>query len=202
MSVGSRSRHNYANKIRRTNGAGNLVEFERYDIRPTLTRTQFQDNTQYVPNGSDNWSRIAWQTLGDGRLYWIIADCSGVIDPLSELAPESKTRFVAQLSMALAPGQINQAILTRTKGIQRGTILRIEDLDPNNLVSIDVSVLSLNPETKVITFSPVTLAGNIVAITSRVSVLYKKPIVLNVPSTSRALFELLDFNNPLSTLVT
>jgi hypothetical protein len=199
--IGSRSRYNYANPIRRVGSTGELIEFERFDIRPTLTRIDFPDNTQYAPNASDNWSRIAWRLLGDGRLYWIIADCSRVIDPLSELGPITRTRFLTQLQTDLSSGTRNTITVVRSKDITKGMLLRIEDLDPGNLVSVDVSVLSVDDTTKTVTFSPINVAATIPAALSRVSRVYEQKRPLTVPSASRALFELLDFNNPLNTLV-
>lgn len=198
--IGGNSRQNYANLVRRTDSAGNLIEFERHDIRPTLTRINFPDNTQYTPTASDNWSRISWRFLGDGRLYWVIADCSQIIDPLSELGPIQRTRFLTQLGANLSSGTQNSATLVRTKGIKKGMKLRIEDLDPNNPVSVDVAVSSVNDTTKLITFSPIT-APSIPALLSKVSLIYEQKRPLTIPTTSRTLFDLLDFGNPINTLV-
>ncbi len=202
MSVSARSRYNYAVRVRRVNSAGALIEFERYDIRPTLVRIVHADNTEYIPQNDDNWSRIAWKTLGDGRLYWIIADFSQVVDPFTELMPETKTSFMTQLSADLLAGTRTQATIVRTKGIQRGMRLRLQDLDPANPNSADVSVMDVNKTTGVMTFSPVTVpTGGIPAALSRVSRIYERKPRLVVPTVHRALFEALDFDNPLNTLV-
>jgi hypothetical protein len=199
--TGSNSRQNYANLVRRVDSTGALIEFERYDIRPTLTRINFPDNTQYTPTASDTWSRIGWRFLGDGKLYWVIADCSQIVDPFFELGPIQRTRFLTQLSVDLSSGTQNSITLLRTKGIQKGMKLRIEDLDPANSVSVDVAVTGVNDITKVVTFSPVT-TPEIPALLSKVSLIYEQKRPLTIPTTSRTLFDLLDFGNPINTLVT
>lgn len=199
--TGSNSRQNYANLVRRVDSTGTLIEFERHDIRPTLTRISFPDNTQYTPTVADTWSRISWRLLGDGRLYWVIADCSQIVDPFSELGPILRTKFLTQLSADLGSGIQNSVILLRTKGIQKGMKLRIEDLDPANPVSVDVAVTGVNDTNKVVTFSPVT-TPEIPALLSKVSLIYEQKRPLTIPTTSRTLFDLLDFGNPINTLVT
>lgn len=202
MSIGNKSRYNYAIRIRKRNSAGVLVEYERFDIRPTLVRIVHADNTEYVPANDDNWSRIAWKTLGDGRLYWIIADYSQIVDAFTELMPTQRVSYMTQLSVTLSAGVQNQMTVVRSKGMQRGMRLRIKDLNLANPNSIDVSVISVNHTTKVVIFTPVTVpAGGIVASLSQVSRIYETRRHLIVPSVHRALFQALEFDNPLNTLV-
>ncbi len=202
MSIGKESRYNYAVRIRRTNGAGVLIEHERFDLRPTLTRTDFNDNVEYVPLDGDSWSRVSWKTLGNGRYWWIIADYSQVVDPFSELFPQTKTRYVTQLIVDLPVGTTTEITVGRPKDIQRGMRLRVEDLNPANPVSVEMYVLGVNNDTGVVTISPVDVpVGGIPALLSRVSELYEKKPVLQVPTISRALFQALDFDNPLNILV-
>jgi hypothetical protein len=101
----------------------------------------------------------------------------------------------------LSSGTQNSITLLRTKGIQKGMKLRIEDLDPANSVSVDVAVTGVNDITKAVTFSPVT-TPEIPALLSKVSLIYEQKRPLTIPTTSRTLFDLLDFGNPINTLVT
>lgn len=199
MSVGNTSRYNYSVLVQVVNSSGYLSEREHLDIRPTLTRTQHADNLQVVPTSSDTWSRVAHRMLGDGRHYWIIADYSGVIDPLSELKPEVKTKYLAQLTVDVPTGSVNKITVNTPKAVKRGMKIRVEDLDPGNRVIVELNVLYTNETTGEVSVTPFTSPG-IPAALSRVSVLYEQGVNLSVPDIHRALFQALDFHNPLNTL--
>lgn len=203
MTVGKNSQYNYSAIIRIRNAAG-LIEPPHLDIRPALTRIFYSDNTEYTPSGDDNWSRVSWKTLGNGRFYWIIADFSQVVDPFLELRPIQKTSYLTQLTIALGLGDVGvrQITVARSKGIKRGMLLEIRDLDPANAVSVQVSVLAVNYVTHAVTVTAFTtpITGIPTAL-SRVSRVYTKAVQLSVPTPSRAFFEALDFRNPLNTLV-
>ena len=203
MSVGDKSRYNYSAKIRVVNSAGYLIEREHLDLRPRLQRTLHSSNIQYPTNKTDNWSRISWRMLGNGRFWWIIADYSQIIDPLSELYPEEKTRYLTQLDANLLAGERTSAIVKQTKRIKRGMVLRIEDLDPGGAMnSVDVSVLTVNATTGEITFPPITVpGGGVPSLLSRVSEVYESAVLLTIPAADKALFQAMDFGNPLNVLV-
>jgi hypothetical protein len=200
VSIKPESRSNYAPTIRVVNSAGFLVEREHLDIRPTLVTTVHSDNQEFVPLSNDNWSRISWRKLGHGRRYWIIADYSNIVDPWTELQPIKVYKVVAQLNANVVAGTINQISLTRTKGVSRGQVLRVENLDPMALVSFDCSVLAVNPIANTVDITPVA-APSVPALLSRVSVVSDQPVKLTCPSVQRAFFEALNFGNPLNTLV-
>lgn len=203
MSVGRESRYNYAAIMRVTDSAGFLVEREHLDIRPTLVNIVHADNREYVPSPNDNWSRIAWRKLGDGRRWWIIADYSQIVDPFTELRPVEKTKYVTQLAADIpATSSITEFQVNHPTKVNRGDMLRIEDLDIAHQVSMDVAVLSVNETAGTVQVSPVTSpAGGIPAALSRVSRIYKEQLRIIVPSAHRAFFEALNFGNPLNVLV-
>lgn len=204
MAVFRNSRYNFAPIVRVVNATGHLIEREHLDLRPTLVRIAHSDNLEIIPNSGDNWSRLAWRALGDGRLYWIICDYSQIIDPLSELKPATKTKYVSQLLATIPAGaEVAQITVDYPKNIKRAMRLRLEDLDPAHAVSVETHVLDVNETTGVVTCQAFTPpAGGIPFALSRVSRVYEEGVRLTVPSASRALFEALDFNNPLNILVT
>lgn len=202
MSLSTNSRFRFTVSVRRIDIQGRIVEPLHFDIRPRLVRKNSADNREIVPSSSDTWSRIAWRTLGDGRLYWIIADMSNVVDPFADLHPKETLDFLTQLSAGLGAGTQTQITTSDPRRVTRGMKLRIEDLDPANLISVDVVVLTTNLTTGVVTFSPTDVpAPGIPSALSRVSRLALEDVRLTTPSISRAVFESLDFNDPLQTLV-
>ena len=199
--INNLSRYNYAKRVRLLGGTGDLLEYERFDIRPRVVKTQYPDNAELQPSQGDNWSRLAWKSLGDGQLYWVICDFSEVIDPFSELVPEVKARYVTRLGANIAAGSQNTATLINSRGIRRGTVLRFEDLDPTHLVSVDAPVLSVESGSHVVTFSPTTFpVGGVPSTYSRVSIVSRQGVRLVCPSPQRALMQVLDFGNPLNTM--
>lgn len=201
MSVGPQSRYNYAAVVEVVDSSGFLIEKEHLDIRHPLVRINYSDNRQLTPSPTDNWSRIAWRTLGDGRRWWIIADFSQILDPLTELQPATKTKYLAQLTVPLVIGiKYSQITVDRPFSIQRGQKLKIEDLDPSNKVSVFTTVLAVNQTTGVVDVSSFTSPG-IPAALSRVSHVFQQSPSLVIPTTQRAFFEALDFGNVLNTFV-
>ncbi len=201
MSVSNISRYNHTVLIRSVNGVGEPAELDHMDIVPPLVKIKAQDNHEYIPAVNDNWSRIAWRTLGDGRHWWIIAEHSDVVDPWTDLLSKQRIQYVAQLTADVSVGVINQITVDRPKRITRGTVYRVENLDPDSLVHYDVSVLSVNNDTGVIEVTPFTVATAIPAELSRVSLLKRDGVSLTVPNIQRVLFEALDFSSSLVTLV-
>jgi hypothetical protein len=199
LTISRTSRYNYTPVLRVTNASGYLTEREHFDIRPTLVRIAHSDNTELAPASSDTWSRIAWRTLGDGQLYWVICDFSQIIDPLSELKPEIKTKYLAQLAADVPAGTKNQITVTRARDFIRGQKIRIESLDPAALVSVDTFVQGVNPQTGLLQVNPFT-SVIIPNAMSRVSLVFEKSVRLTIPNIHRALFDALDFGNPLSIL--
>ena len=198
MSIGRESRYNYAANMLVLGSSGQMHEREHLDIRPTLVDIDHLDNREFVPADRDNWSKIAWRTLGDGRRWWIIADYSRVIDPLTELRPQRKTKYVTQLSANIpAVTSITQFSVAQPTKVRRGDVLVIEDLDIAHSVSMEVAVLSVNETAGTVMCSPVTSpTGGIPSALSRVSRVYKEQLRLVIPTAHRAFFEALSFGNP------
>lgn len=186
--------------MRIVNASGYLVEREHLDIRPTLVTILQPDNQEFTPDTTDNWSRLAWRKLGNGRRWWIIADYSKIIDPFGELAAFQVLSAVSQLSANVAAATVTQITLTDVRRILRGQRLRVESLDPALPNTFDCSVLAVNATTKVVNITPATSPGVLAAL-SRVSIIKNQGVKLTCPSVHRAFFEILDFNNPLNTLV-
>src|SRR4029077_167672 len=130
MSIGLTSRNNYSAIMRVVNAANFLVEKEHLDIRPTLVSIKFADNQQFSPSQTDNWSRIAWRKLGNGRYYWIIADFSQIVDPFSELSPIVKNQYITQLTTDVPAGIVNSIVVADPKRISMSMLLFVENLDP------------------------------------------------------------------------
>ena len=202
MSVSRESRYNYSATILVADAAGFLVEKPHLDIRPQLVNIVHPDNVEFSPSGNDTWSRIGWRKLGNGRRWWIIADYSQILDPFSELKPETKYKYVTQLSVNVpATTAITSITVVNAKKVKRGDVLRVEDLDTGNLVSFECFVLAVNETTNVVTISPITTpAGGVPFLLSRVSRVYKEQLRLIIPSANRAFFEALNFGNPLNVL--
>ena len=203
MSVSSDSRYNYTPVVQILDPSGALSEKLHLDIRPTLQTIIHSDNIQFTPSDTDNWSRIAWRYLGNGKLYWIIADYSQVIDPFTELKARTRTRYLTQLAASVAGGAtVTTLTMLSTKNIRRGDTLKVEDLNPANLTSMNVVVMSVDDSSKVVSVSPVTApVTGIANVYSRVSRVYKEQVRLTIPSAHNAFFEALDFGNPLNVLV-
>lgn len=205
MSIGSESRSQYAVVMRIVNAAGALVEREHLDIRPALTSTVAADSQQFTPAASDNWSRIGWKRLGDGRRWWIIADYSQIVDPFTDLQPETQYNYLAQLGADLTDGEtVSQLTLRSAADAGKFTIgmsLHVEDLNPANPVSFDTSVLSVDPLMLTVQVAPVTVTGNLPALLSRVSQETSLPVQLTCSSPNRAFFNALNFSDPTNVLV-
>lgn len=200
--IGSLSRYNYSSIVQVIDSTGQLAEREHPDIRPQLQNIVHSDNQEYTPSDTDNWSRIGWRKLGDGKHWWIIADYSEVIDPFTELRSQERLKYATQLSVAAPVAtMITEITVVRPKEVRRGDVLRIEDLDPAHAVSFDVTVLSTNETLGTVQFAPtMTPAGGVPILLSRVSRVYRDNIRLVVPSVHRAYFEAMNFTNPLNTL--
>lgn len=189
--------------MRVTNSAGFLVEKEHLDIRPTLVAIIFPDNQQVTPQSTDNWSRISWRRLGDGRYWWIIADFSEIIDPFSELIPTTQNQYLTQLSVNVPAGPVNQITVADPSVIMRGTSLLVENLDPAHPQSFTCAVNDSNLTTGIVTLSGAVVvpAPGIPFALSRVSQVVQGKVSLTVPSAHTAQFSSLNFSNPLNVLV-
>lgn len=196
--IGRQSRNNYAAIIQVLNSAGQLVEFSHLDIRPTLTNILQSDNVRFTPSQSDNWSRISWRRLGDGRRWWIIADFSQVVDPWIDLNQVTSYNYLTQLSADIPAGLINSFTVKDDSQIVAGMNLLVENLDPTDPVSFECNVTEVNTEAVVIT--PVTAPAIPFAL-SRVSQIAVSSVQLTCPSVQRAFFESSNFDNPLNVLV-
>jgi hypothetical protein len=203
MAIGSESRNNLAVIMHVVNAAGALVEREHLDIRPALMTINAADNQRFVPASGDNWSRIGWKKLGDGRRWWIVADYSEIVDPFTDLQPVTQNTYLAQLA-ATATGTVTQLSLRSAADagkFQRGMTIYVEDLNPSNPVSFTTTVIGVDTNNLIVTITPVTLVGSIPFALSRVSSVAQLPVQLVCPSPNRAFFNALNFDNPLSTLV-
>lgn len=201
MSIGLESRNQYAAIIRTVNNAGALIEPDHLDIRPTLVAIVYPDNQQVIPQQTDNWSRLAWQKLGDGRRWWIIADASQVIDPFLDLSPQQQTNAITQLAVNVPAGHITQITVKSTTPLSRGMTLFVEDLNPANRVNFTTTVLDYNATTRVVNIQGVTAPAIPFAL-SRISQIVTQGVSLVCPSVQRAFFEFQQFSNPLNVLIT
>ena len=200
MSVGRESRNRYSVLMRIYDESGTLIEPEHLDIRPRVLRTKDLQFSEYVVNDGDNWSRIAWKKLGDGKRWWIIADYSGVVDAFSELNPRTENRFVTTLTVNVAAGACSALYVADTTKFLRGQRLLIEDLTPAAPVSFTAYVTRVNTVGGILEIQPTT-AVNISDVSSRVSIVDVVQPKLVVPSQQDAFFKAMDFDNPKSTLV-
>ncbi len=193
--ITSRSRFNYAVRIRRRDTTGALVEPEHFDVCPRVTKTNYTDNTDYFTTEGDRWSRIAWQKIGTGKHWWLLADFSDVIDPFSELKPKEKAFYATQLQADVS-GTLSSVVLVSVRDVKKGTKLRLEDLNPAHNVYVDVYVQSVDVASRTIYFNTLTAmpSGGIPALLSRVSILSLVPVRLVVPSANTANFDALDFS--------
>jgi hypothetical protein len=202
MSLDRDSRYNYAHIMRTVDAAGQLVEYDHFDIRPHLVDTVHPDNREFVVEEGDNWSRIGWRRLGRGRRWWIIADYSQVVDPFEALLPAETLRVIGRLSVPVTAGAVTSLTLTRVTGLASGTVLRVQNLDPAAPTAFDAAVLSVNPTTKVVSVTPTTCpAPGIPTALARVGIVRRETRKLSCPSVNRAFFSALGFGNPLNTLV-
>lgn len=204
MSIGPESRNNLSVVVQVVNAAGTLVEREHLDIRPALMNISAADNQQFMPAVGDNWSRIAWKKLGDGRRWWIIADYSQIVDPFTDLQPVVQHNYLAQLGGDVAAGTVSRLSMRSAADLSklsRGMTVFVEDLNPSNPVSFTATVQSTDVPTLTVSITPITLVGSIPHALSRVSQVAKLPVLLTCPSPNRAFFTALNFANPLSTLV-
>lgn len=198
MSVGRNSRNNYTAIIRVVNSEGESVEPDHLDIRPRLRLARAADDMVVIPSADDNWSRIAWRTLGDGRMWWIIADMSGVIDPLSELQRPITPLYVSELAESVAAGRLTSLRVKHPRAIRRGFRIRVEDMTAG--VSVDTTVIGMSSSSGILHVEAVDSPA-LDAETSRVLHLVQPTQGLVVPSASRAVFEAMNFGNPLNVLV-
>lgn len=202
MSLDRDSRYNYAHIMRTVDAAGQLVEYDHFDLRPHLVDTVHPDNREFTVEEGDNWSRIGWRRLGRGRRWWIIADYSQVVDPFEALQPVEALRVTGRLSSPVAAGTVVSLTLTKVTGIASGTTLRVQNLDPAAPTTFDAAVLSVNPTTRVVSLTPATCpAPGIPTALARVSIVRRATRKLVCPSMNRAFFSALSFGNPLNTLV-
>jgi len=197
--IGLNSRYNYANVVRVVNDTGQ-IEPDHLDIRPRLTRKVFIDNEAYSIADRDTLSNISWRKLGTGKLYWVIADLSDVVDAFTDLLIREKRKVLASLTSSLTGSVTYETIqVSTTRGFKPNQKIEIEDLNTNvkyttTVVSVDKSSLRI----RVVAF---TTAIGVIAAKSRVSVLYLYRPTLVIPTIQRTLFELTDFSNKMNTLV-
>lgn len=201
MSVSANSRNNHTAVVRVMN-RGKQVEYDHLDVRqPVLYGQNDPGDREFVPVVTDNWSRIAWRTLGSGQLWWVIADVTGVIDPFTEILPRKRIRYVAKLTAQLSTGVQNSITVDRPTRMEKGQVYRIDDLTPGATANYDVAVLSVNDDTGEVLFTPQNIATAIPAALSRISRVSRESPSLVVPSVHRAIFDAQDFSNSLLTLV-
>jgi hypothetical protein len=197
------SRYRYS-VIIRTFNQGGQIEPDHMDIRPRLVRRLYSDNREYVVGSGDNWSRIAWKLLGNGRFFWVIADYSETVDVFTELREVEKLRVLTGLSILIANGDyVPSLTVDSVTGMKIGTKLRIENIAYGSTTSYDTVVTAVaegqSPNIRVAPFT--ADSGALPVATTRISELYLHKPRLTVPTVQRTLFEATDFGNPLNTLV-
>lgn len=63
---------------------GTLVRPEFVDLRPRV-QVFSEDDQEVTVTSAMSWANLADRKLGDGTLWWIIADLNNIIDPFEEL---------------------------------------------------------------------------------------------------------------------
>ena len=201
MTVQANSRHNHSAIISVVNSAGGQEEQDHLGIRPRVQLTVSADNFEYTPSISDNWSRISWKLLGDGRFYWVIADQSNIVNPWTDLLPKMREVPVTRLGADLSVGQATTLTVARPERVDRGNVYKVEDMDPDNPVSYTFGVQEVDQATGILTITSTNVTTAIPAALSRVSRVMRDDVTLTVPTADRVLFQAYDFANSLVTLV-
>lgn len=196
--IGRFSRYNLSSIMRVLDSSNSLVIREHLDIRPTITKTSYADNRYIVPEKTASWANLGWRFLGSSALWWVIADFSGVVDPIEDLDPQPSLRAFGQLTVNVGAGTVTQITLDRIRGLRKGMLLQVENLDPNALDSFRTSITAINETTKVVSVVP-TVAPAVPAALSRVSEVVKNYAQLTVPSVTRTYLEVLNYENPMNT---
>ena len=196
------SRNNYCSVIRIVDDNGALLEPEHLTIRPSLAAVQHSDNQEFYAQPGTVWSRVGYQRLGDGRRWWIIADYSGIVDPFADASPRPIYVAYGQLRQALAGDtSVNEVFVTKPKSFASGDRVRIENLNPETPTFVDVFVQGVDEGRGVIQTIPfVVPSAGIPTGQSRTSIVRAQQKKLTCPSLSRAMFECLDFGNPVNVL--
>lgn len=86
MAVGAKSRYNRAALISVVDAVGNATRRPYLDIVPRFRKVAFPDDLQLPVEQVHNWSLIGFKALGDGQLWWLVAEVNKVVDPWRDLA--------------------------------------------------------------------------------------------------------------------
>lgn len=86
MSVGAKSRYNRSALISVVDAVGKATRRPYLDIVPRFRKIAFPDDRQLPVEDAHTWSLISFKTLGDGELWWVVAEVNQVIDPWRDLA--------------------------------------------------------------------------------------------------------------------
>lgn len=198
--IGRFSRYNLSAVMRVLDASGSLVLREHLDVRNILTKTSYRDNKYYVPVKGDLWPTLAWRFLGNPALWWVLADFSGVIDPLTALEATPRYRSFAQLSADVPAGFVSSLMLTRTRDLRAGMLLRIENLDPGTPTSFQAFVQAVNLDTGLVHIATTSVpAPGVPAALSRVSEVLSDKAQLTIPAQSAVYLDVLNFDNPMTT---
>ena len=200
MSINPNSRNNFAVTRRMVDGSGNATEFDQLDIRQHVTRTSHPDNRVLTLRPKESWSHLSWRTLGNGKMWWIIADYSRTVDPFRELRERTSLSLFDSLAQDIPPGPAPTFIrVASPHRFQKGQRLLVEDM--LNFEQVELAVVGKaapgSPDMSVINVTAsVSIPAWIRAATSRIMLATTIKPRLTAPTTARALFECFDFRNP------
>jgi hypothetical protein len=200
--ITAESRSNYCQVIRIVDGNARLVEPEHLTLRPSLAATQHSDNQEFYGDTDFRWSQAAWQRLGSGKRWWIIADYSSIVDPFRDPQTKIVYQAKAQLRAELVGGMTVSSIpVTHPARFAVGDRIVVENLDPATPTRMEAVVQGVNSAHSAVEVIPTRVpAPGIPVALSRVSIRKLEPRRLVCPAPSRAFFECLNFGNPANTL--
>lgn len=198
MSIKPGSRNNFAVVRRIVDSSGNNTEHDQLDIRPQITKTNHPDNRRIEVLPHETWSHLAWRTLGNGRLWWLIADYSKIVDPFREIQRRDNVSFLDSLMQDIQPGPVSSIRVSRQKRFRKGVRLLIEDMATG--FKLPATVIGLGPadEKPALVYVAVSseLGDWVRAATSRIMRVDETRPFMTAPTSTRAAFESADYRNP------
>lgn len=88
MTIGTTSRNTLTDVLQRVDPVRETPVQPAYvDLRPRVVGTAPDDRFVTVDVSHTSWARLAAETLGDARHWWVLADLANVVDPFGALTP-------------------------------------------------------------------------------------------------------------------